>query len=135
MHDSWVNIVWLKRDLRLSDHRAALDWCVDQLIAQARDLRSERERRRTAAACDLSDTLERLEAPLRSMLAPENRTALVGVGDVDGLAQQMDALARDPALRMALREANRERAVSEYDREACYGRYCELYARVSSGPR
>ena len=72
---------------------------------------------------------------VRSMLAPENRTALVDVGDVDGLAQQMDALARDPALRMALGEANRARAVSEYDREACYGRYCELYARVSSGPR
>ncbi len=72
---------------------------------------------------------------VRAMLAPDNRALLVPPGDADALAQQLDVLAADAVLRRALGAANRARAVEEYDRATCYGRYCDLYADVAARAR
>jgi glycosyltransferase involved in cell wall biosynthesis len=72
---------------------------------------------------------------VRAMLAEPNREMLVRPGDAVGLARQMDRLADDARLRAQLGAANRARAVAEFDKEACYGRYCELYRAAASGAR
>ncbi|MDA0375200.1 MAG: glycosyltransferase family 4 protein [Planctomycetota bacterium] len=69
---------------------------------------------------------------VRAMLAEPNRELLVRTGDAAGLAGLMDRVAADASLRAELGAANRARAASEFDKEACYGRYCDLYRAASA---
>lgn len=69
---------------------------------------------------------------VRSMLAEPNREMLVRTGDVVGLAGLMDRVASDASLRAELGAANRARAMAEFDKDACYGRYCDLYRAASA---
>lgn len=69
---------------------------------------------------------------VRSMLADPNRDCLVRPGDAAGLSALMDRVAGDSSLRAELGAANRARAVAEFDKEACYGRYCDIYRAAAA---
>jgi glycosyltransferase involved in cell wall biosynthesis len=72
---------------------------------------------------------------VRAMLAEPNRGLLVRPGDAAGLAELMDRVAADAQFRACLGAANRARAVAEFDKDACYGRYCDLYRAAASSGR
>lgn len=64
---------------------------------------------------------------VKNMLDEANRRFVVPPGDAAALAAAMDELESDGALRADLGRRNRTRVEQEFDREDCYGRYCELY--------
>ncbi len=59
---------------------------------------------------------------------------LVEAGDVDGLAQAVAHLARDPAARARMGEANRQRA-AEFSAGVMAERYLGLYRELTGGPQ
>jgi glycosyltransferase involved in cell wall biosynthesis len=62
-----------------------------------------------------------------AMVASENGPLLCAACDEAGLAQAIHALAADPALRKRVGEANRAKAVAEYDQGRMIERYRALY--------
>ena len=62
-----------------------------------------------------------------SMVASENGPYLVAPGDEQALANAISALAFDPAARKRVGEANRRKAVEEYDEARMIERYRALY--------
>ncbi len=65
-----------------------------------------------------------------AMVAEANRPLLSAPGDEGGLAATLARLAADPALRLALGQANRARAAAEYDAETMIAAYARLYGDV-----
>ena len=59
---------------------------------------------------------------------------LIEAGDVDGLAQAVAHLARDPAARARMGEANRQRA-AEFSAGVMAERYLGLYRELTGGPQ
>ena len=68
---------------------------------------------------------------VRVMVDEENRDWIVPPNDADTLARVMDEAAADAARRARIGARNRVKVAREYDRELCYGRYCELYLRFA----
>jgi glycosyltransferase involved in cell wall biosynthesis len=68
------------------------------------------------------------------MLAEENRAYIAQPGDEDALAANLQALAQDPALRGRVGQANRARAVAEYDEGAMIAAYRATYAAAMRVP-
>lgn len=62
-----------------------------------------------------------------AMVAQENRLFVTPEGDDDALAAAVSALAADPALRKQLGNANRARAVAEFDEAVMADRYARAY--------
>ena len=62
-----------------------------------------------------------------AMVASENGPYLVDPGDEAGLAKALDTLARDPAERKRIGQANREKARKEFDERTMIERYRALY--------
>lgn len=66
------------------------------------------------------------------MVAEENRRFIVGPRDEGGLADAIEQLALDPALRETIGKANRARAVACYDEARMISAYRALYASAAS---
>ncbi len=66
-----------------------------------------------------------------AMVASENGPLLSAPGDGAGLAQALEALAADPALRERVGEANRAKAVAEFDEKRMIERYRALYGGLT----
>lgn len=64
------------------------------------------------------------------IVAEPNRPYVVPPGDEDALANALERLATDPALRRAIGDANRERARSRFDEAGMIAAYRALYAGV-----
>jgi len=62
-----------------------------------------------------------------SMVASENGSWLVDAGDEEALAKSLDQLARDPAERKRIGQANRTKAREEFDENKMFERYRALY--------
>ena len=62
-----------------------------------------------------------------AIVASDNGPYLADPGDEAGLIARIEALATDPALRRRVGEANRAKAVAEYDESAMFNRYNALY--------
>ncbi|MCP5397362.1 MAG: glycosyltransferase [Sphingomonadaceae bacterium] len=69
------------------------------------------------------------------MVAEENRPFITPKGDDKALAGAMRALAVDPALRQQLGEANRQKAVAEFDEKAMIAAYRRLYTSAMGRPQ
>ncbi len=76
-----------------------------------------------AVATDVGD--------VRRMVAPENDPWIVARDDAAALARAMDLAAKDPGARRTIGARNRARAVEQFEKQACYGRYVELYLRAA----
>jgi glycosyltransferase involved in cell wall biosynthesis len=61
------------------------------------------------------------------MVASENGPLLSAPGDEAGLSHALHTLAADPALRKRVGEANRAKAIAEYDEKRMIERYRTLY--------
>src|SRR6478735_6176344 len=70
-----------------------------------------------------------------AMVASENGPLLSAPGDETGLAHALHTLAADPALRKRIGEANRAKAVAEYDEKRMIERYRALYAGLAGRRR
>jgi glycosyltransferase involved in cell wall biosynthesis len=68
-----------------------------------------------------------------AMVASENGPLLAAPGDEDGLMRAIHRLAGDPALRHRVGEANRGKAVAEYDETRMVERYRALYGGLMGG--
>ncbi len=66
-----------------------------------------------------------------TMVASDNGPLLSAPGDEEGLVHALHTLASDPALRKRLGQANRAKAVAEYDEARMIERYRALYAGLS----
>jgi glycosyltransferase involved in cell wall biosynthesis len=55
-------------------------------------------------------------------------------GDVDGMARAAERLIQDPAGRMAMGQAARDRARERFSADRIVPRYVELYRRVCALP-
>jgi L-malate glycosyltransferase len=64
------------------------------------------------------------------MVAVENRPYIAPAGDEAALANALDLLAGDPGLRKKAGEANRIRALTDFDEATMIAAYRKLYARV-----
>ncbi|WP_137679667.1 glycosyltransferase family 4 protein [Aurantiacibacter suaedae] len=62
-----------------------------------------------------------------SMVASDNGPLLVDVGDQEALTKALDSLARDPAARKRIGQANRDKARAEFDELRMVERYRALY--------
>lgn len=76
-----------------------------------------------AAAMDVGD--------IAAMVAEPNRPLIAG--DEAGLAATLQALAHDPGLRRRLGEANRAKAVADFDEAAMIAAYRRLYSAAIGG--
>lgn len=65
-----------------------------------------------------------------TMVAAPNREFLSRIGDEVGLAAALAKLASDPPLRRAVGEANRQRALAQYDEAAMVAAYRQVYGGV-----
>jgi glycosyltransferase involved in cell wall biosynthesis len=63
-----------------------------------------------------------------AMLAPGNREFVAPAGDETALSRHLLTLAADEPSRRAIGEANRARALAEYDEKAMVARYRQVYA-------
>ena len=71
-----------------------------------------------------------------AIVSTDNGPYLAEAGDEAGLAAAISVLAADPALRRRVGEANRAKALAEYDESAMFNRYNALYWGVMGrGPR
>jgi glycosyltransferase involved in cell wall biosynthesis len=68
------------------------------------------------------------------MVAEENRRFIVGPRDEGGLADAIEQLALDPALRETIGKANRARAIACYDEARMIAAYRALYASAAGLP-
>jgi glycosyltransferase involved in cell wall biosynthesis len=64
------------------------------------------------------------------MVSDENCRLIAPAGDETGFADRLSAAASEPALRVQLGKANREKAHSEYDESAMIATYRRLYANA-----
>ena len=64
---------------------------------------------------------------IAAMVASDNGPFLCAPGDEDALAEAIARLASEPALRRRVGEANRRKAVADYDEQAMIDRYRALY--------
>uniref|UniRef100_UPI0035931C69 glycosyltransferase n=1 Tax=Blastomonas sp. TaxID=1909299 RepID=UPI0035931C69 len=71
---------------------------------------------------------------IANMLAPDNAALLGAAGDEAALTRCLQQLAKDPALRTSLGEANRIKAETEFDETVMIERYRTLYAEVMQRP-
>lgn len=69
------------------------------------------------------------------MVADENTPFIVPAGDETALGAALERLAGDAALRKRIGEANRARAMAEFDEQAMIGTYRDLYEAVISQSR
>lgn len=69
-----------------------------------------------------------------AMVSAQNQPFIVPPGDVAALGQAMLELGDSAKLRAAIGEANRAKAIAEYDEATMVARYAELYARVLGRP-
>ena len=65
------------------------------------------------------------------MVAEENRRWIVPTDDVEALRSAMDEAAADAAARRVIGAANRAKVLRDFEREACYGRYVDLYLHAA----
>ena len=70
-----------------------------------------------------------------TMVAAENRPFVVPPGRDDPLAEALARLCADPALRRAVGEANRARALAEYDEATMVAAYRAVYAEALGASR
>ena len=68
------------------------------------------------------------------MVASENGPYLVEPGDEDALAQAIERFAGDPAARKRIGEANRRKALAEYDQQVMVEHYRALYWNLLGRP-
>jgi len=61
------------------------------------------------------------------MVAPENAALITAAGDEAALAASLVTLANDPALRARIGQANRARAIAQFDETVMAARYAALY--------
>lgn len=71
---------------------------------------------------------------IAAALATQNGPLLHASGDGPALAAALDMLARDPALRKAIGEANRTKARAEFDAARMIAQYRALYANLLGRP-
>lgn len=67
---------------------------------------------------------------IKQMVHPDNHRFIVPLGDVKAMATAMQHLAGAESTRIDLGKKNRARAEQEYDADACYGKYLDLYRRL-----
>lgn len=68
---------------------------------------------------------------VKQMLHPDNQPFIVHTGDEKAMAAAMQHLAGDDSTREDLGRKNRARAEAEYDADVCYGKYLDLYRRLT----
>jgi glycosyltransferase involved in cell wall biosynthesis len=68
------------------------------------------------------------------MVAPDNATLITPAGDEAALAAMLARLGADQALRDALGQANRVRALTEFDEGTMVARYAALYGEALGQP-
>jgi len=71
---------------------------------------------------------------VRDIVSPDNRPLIVEPGDEAAFAAALDSLADRPDLRNAIGQANREKAVAEFDEKAMIARYGRLYGEAIGRP-
>jgi glycosyltransferase involved in cell wall biosynthesis len=71
---------------------------------------------------------------VRDIVSPDNRPLIVEPGDEAAFAAALDSLADRPDLRKAIGQANREKAVTEFDEKAMIARYGRLYGEAIGRP-
>lgn len=72
---------------------------------------------------------------VKAMLAKANRDYVSVAGDTGHLGEMLAALAQDEPARIAIGEANRQRARDRYDEQAMVDDYRAMYARALKVPR
>jgi glycosyltransferase involved in cell wall biosynthesis len=68
------------------------------------------------------------------IVSPDNRPLIVAPSDEAAFAAALDSLADRPDLRKAIGQANREKAVTEFDEKAMIARYGRLYGDAIGRP-
>jgi glycosyltransferase involved in cell wall biosynthesis len=68
------------------------------------------------------------------IVSPDNRPLIVAPSDEAAFAAALDSLADRPDLRTAIGQANREKAVTEFDEKAMIARYGRLYGEAIGRP-
>lgn len=68
------------------------------------------------------------------IVSPDNRPLIVAPSDEAAFAAALDSLAARPDLRKAIGQANREKAVAEFDEKAMIARYGRLYGETIGRP-
>jgi glycosyltransferase involved in cell wall biosynthesis len=71
---------------------------------------------------------------VQEIVSLDNRPLIVEPSDEAAFAAALDSLAERPDLRKAIGQANREKAVSEYDEKAMIARYGRLYGDAIGRP-
>ena len=71
---------------------------------------------------------------VRDIVSQDNRPLIVEPSDEAAFAAALDSLADRPDLRKAIGQANREKAVAEYDEKAMIARYGRLYGEAIGRP-
>jgi len=69
-----------------------------------------------------------------AIVAPDNAPLIVEPEDEAGFAAALDSLAEQPQLRRAIGDANRERALADYDETRMIAAYARLYGEVAGLP-
>ena len=69
-----------------------------------------------------------------AIVAPDNAPLIVEPEDEAGFAAALDSLAEQPQLRRAIGDANRERALADYDEAEMIAAYARLYGEVAGLP-
>lgn len=88
-----------------------------------------------AMACWLPVVSFDIDFGPRELVVPGETGFLVADGDLAGLADRMEELARDPDLRARFGEAGRAQAVTRYSVESMVGEFTRLFASVQSADR
>ena len=65
-----------------------------------------------------------------SIVAKPNAPYIVPAGDEDALGEALTKLANDPQARSDIGEANRRKAIAQFDRKTMIESYDTLYARA-----
>jgi glycosyltransferase involved in cell wall biosynthesis len=76
-----------------------------------------------------------LPSAVREVNAPGETGLEVPLRDVPALAEALDTLARDPALRKRLGEAGRKRVASRFTQTAMAEKHIALYERIRAERR
>jgi len=71
---------------------------------------------------------------VREIVSEDNRPLIVEPSDEAAFAAALDSLAARPDLRKAIGQANREKAVAEFDEKAMIARYGRLYGEAIGRP-
>ncbi len=71
---------------------------------------------------------------VREIVSTDNRPLIVELSDEAAFAAALDSLAARSDLRKAIGQANREKAVAEFDEKAMIARYGRLYGEAIGRP-